>query len=438
MENTLRRQISREGTGQLRYEIREIVGVANRLLKVGVPIIWENIGDPINKGEILPDWIKKIVGDLIWEDRSWGYVDTKGIPETRAFLADRVNARGGTRISADDIVFFNGLGDAVARIFGNLKREARVLGPTPAYSTHSSAEAAHSGYDHVTYALDPKNRWMPDLQDLENKVRYNDSIAGILVINPDNPTGAVYSRELLEKIVDIARRNKVFVICDEIYTNIVYGGAEQVQLADVIGEVPGIALKGISKEYPWPGSRCGWIEVYNRKSDVEFDRYIQSLVNAKMLEVCSTSLPQLSIPKVIGDARYPAHLAARAKMFEKRVDEAWEILSATPGISVVKPQGAFYMTVLFDENRLTDTMSLPVENAEAAKILTEILPGVAVDKRFVYFLLASEGICVVPLTGFCSGRHGFRITMLETNDIKRVDTWKRISSAIDNYLASAK
>jgi aspartate/methionine/tyrosine aminotransferase len=436
MEKVLRRQIAREGAGQLRYEIREIVAVANRLEKAGVPIIWENIGDPINKGEKLPDWIKKIVGDLVMEDRSWGYVDTKGVPETRAFLAEHVNKRGGAQISADDVIFFNGLGDAVARIFGNLKREARVIGPTPAYSTHSSAEAAHSGYDHVTYALDPNNRWMPDLQDLENKVRYNDSIAGILIINPDNPTGAVYSRDLLLQIVDIARKNRVFVICDEIYTNIVYGGAEQVQLVDVIGEVPGIALKGISKEYPWPGSRCGWMEVYNRKADAEFDRYIQSLVNAKMLEVCSTSLPQMSIPKVMGDERYKAHLDARAKVFEKRVDEAWNILSNTPGISVVKPQGAFYMTVLFDEGVLSDKMSLPVSNSEAKSILDELLPGVAVDKRFVYYLLASEGICVVPLTGFCSGRHGFRITMLESNDIKRVDTWKRISMAVSSYLNS--
>lgn len=436
MEPYLRRQISRDGAGQLRYEIREIVAVANRLKDAGVQIVWENIGDPVNKGEKLPDWIKNIVSELVLEDRSWGYVDTKGVPETRRFLADRVNARKGVQISADDILFFNGLGDAVARVFGNLKREARVLGPTPAYSTHSSAEAAHSGYDHVTYALDPDNGWMPDLDDLEKKIRYNDAIAGILVINPDNPTGAVYSKDLLHEIVRIAAKYKVFVMSDEIYTNIVYGGAEQVQLADVIGDVPGFALKGISKEYPWPGSRCGWMEVYNREAGPEFDRYIQSLVNAKMLEVCSTSLPQFSIPKVMADARYEAHLRERAAMFEKRVDEAHQILSAVPGLQVIKPQGAFYMTVLFDENVLTNSMSLSVHNAAAARIIDEIIGGVAVDKRFVYYLLASEGICVVPLTGFCSNRHGFRITMLETDDTIRKQTWEKIARAVSMYLAS--
>ena len=106
-------------------------------------------------------------------------------------------------ISDDDIVFFNGLGDAVAKIFGFLKREARIIGPSPAYSTHSSAEAAHSGYSHLTYELDPDNGWMPDLEDIENKIKYNDAIAGILIINPDNPTGAVYPRKILEQIVDI-------------------------------------------------------------------------------------------------------------------------------------------------------------------------------------------------------------------------------------------
>ena len=103
---------------------------------------------------------------------------------------------------------------------------------------------------------------MPDLEDLENKVRFNDSIAGILLINPDNPTGAVYPKEILEKMIDIARRYDLFVICDETYAHIVYNGADSCHLSAVIGEVPGIAMRSISKEYPWPGGRCGWIEVF--------------------------------------------------------------------------------------------------------------------------------------------------------------------------------
>ena len=104
---------------------------------------------------------------------------------------------------------------------------------------------------------------MPDIGDIENKVRYNPSIAGILLINPDNPTGAVYPREIITAMVDIARRYDLFVICDETYANIIYNPADGTALSDVIDGVPGMALRSISKEYPWPGARCGWIEVYN-------------------------------------------------------------------------------------------------------------------------------------------------------------------------------
>jgi aspartate/methionine/tyrosine aminotransferase len=326
----------------------------------------------------------------------------------------------------------------VAKIFGFLKREARVIGPSPAYSTHSSAEAAHSGYEHLTYALDPDKNWMPDLDDLENKIRYNDSIAGILLINPDNPTGAVYPRNVLEDIVDIARRHDVFILADEIYSDIVYNGATPLHLSDVIGEVPGIAMRGISKEWPWPGSRCGWIEVFNQDRDPVFGKYIRSLVNAKMLEVCSTSLPQYAIPLVMGDARYPEHLVSRKKMFEHRANEAWEVLSLIGGVQVTRPQGAFYMPVLFANGILNDRQTLPIENDEVRKRVEEKVQGVDVDKRFVYYLMGATGICVVPLTGFYCDRKGFRMTLLESDDEKRKRTLEVISRSITRYISSAR
>ena len=432
----MRRDIVHVGSGQLIYEIREIVEVGNKLKDMGVDITWENIGDPMAKGEKLPQWIKDIISELVNEDIFYGYVATAGVLETRRFLAKLVNKRGGYQINENDIVFFNGLGDAVSKIFGFLKRESRVIGPSPAYSTHSSAEAAHSGYDHLTYTLDPDNNWMPDLDEMEKKIKYNDSIAGILIINPDNPTGAVYPKEYLETIVDIARKYDLFIIADEIYTNIVYNPEDTCQLCDVIGEVPGISMKGISKEYPWPGGRCGWMEVYNQDTHPRFSKYVKSIRDAKMLEVCSTSLPQYSIPKVMGDPRYPDHLKKRAAMFEQRAAEAYEILSKTPGISIHPAKGAFYMTVLFDDDVLTDYQSLEIENPQAKVFTEKIIRGVEVDKRFVYYLLGSRGICVVPLTGFCCHRKGFRITLLETDDEKRRNTWQTISDAIREYIES--
>jgi len=432
----MRRNIVHEGAEQLTYEIREIVAVADQLREMGVDITWENIGDPIQKGEKLPQWMKEIIKDLVSDDKTYRYAATKGVPETREFLATLVNNRGGCQITSEDIIFFNGLGDAVAKIFGFLKREARVIGPSPAYSTHSSAEAAHSGYEHLTYELDPKNHWMPNLADLENKVKYNDSIAGILMINPDNPTGTVYSKSLIENIVRIARKYQLFVICDEIYAHIVFNGARTVHLSEVIGNVPGMALRGISKEYPWPGSRCGWIEVFNQTRHPIFKRYINSLVNAKMLEVCSTSLPQYSIPRVMGDPRYIEHLNTRKKIFEQRANEAYEIFSKVDGLFVVRPQGAFYISVLFEPGLLSNKQTLPIKNKRAREYIESLVKNVAPDKRFVYYLLGSAGICVVPLTGFCCNRHGFRITLLECNDEKRRWTWETISSCFKDYIQS--
>lgn len=433
----MRRNIVHEGSGQLTYEIREIVEIANEMQALGLDITWENIGDPIQKGERWPAWMKQVITDLVADDRTFGYVDTRGVKKTREFLANEVNKRGGCQITPNDIIFFNGLGDAVAKVFGFLKREARVIGPSPAYSTHSSAEAAHSGYEHLTYELDPANRWMPDLDDLENKVKYNDSIAGILLINPDNPTGAVYPVEILEGMVDIARRYDVFVVCDEIYAHIVYDGARTKHLSEVIGNVPGIALRGISKEYPWPGSRCGWTEIFNQDKHPQFRQYVSSLLAAKRLEVCSTSLPQYSIPPIIGDPRYLDHLRMRRHIFQSRADEAYEIFSKVKGISVVKPQGAFYMSIIFEPGILNDRQFLKIGNQKVRADIESRVRTVQPDKRFVYYLLGATGICVVPMTGFCCTRHGFRVTLLECDDAKRKWTWKTIGASIRDYIHSA-
>lgn len=435
----MRRDIVSAGADELKYEIRQIVLFAREVEKFGIPIIWENIGDPVQKGETLPEWIKDIVSSHAKEDRSYAYTDTQGIPATRKFLSDRVNTRSagaGAQIGPDDIIFFNGLGDAVAKVFGFLRREARVLGPSPAYSTLSSAEAAHSGYHHLTYKLDPEKNWQPDIDDIELKVKYNDSIAGILLINPDNPTGAVYPREVLLEFVRIAKTYDLFLVADETYANITYNGAEFVALSEVIGDVPGLALRSISKDFPWPGARCGWVEVFNQDKDPNFARYIRSIIDAKRLEVCSTGLPQLVIPKVVGDERFVAHLERRAMMFGQRAREAFEAFTPIKGLSVSLPRGALYFTVVFRAGVLNDSQTLAVDKPELRTFIEKRCQGLAPDKRFAYWLLASTGICVVPLSGFACDLPGFRITLLETDDAKRRDIYGRIAQAVGQYLGS--
>ncbi|MDP6635095.1 MAG: pyridoxal phosphate-dependent aminotransferase [Phycisphaerae bacterium] len=432
----MRRNIVHVGAASLTYAIREIVEVAHRFRDLGLDITWENIGDPIEKGEKIAPWIREIMHDVVDNDRSWGYCETAGIRQTREFLAEHVNKRGGAQITADDIIFFNGLGDAVSKVYGFLRREARILGPTPAYSTHSSAEAAHSGYEHMTYELDPYNGWMPDVEDIRLKVKYNDSIAGILLINPDNPTGAVYPREMLEQIVKIARENDLFIVCDEIYTHIVYNGFGTLHLSEVIGDTCALVMRGVSKEFPWPGSRCGWLEVLNRSRDKTFDTYVDSLLAAKRLEVCSTTAPQFVIPRVMGDPRYPEHLKTRAAIFSQRAKEAHKILCDIDGVQVNCPCGAFYMTVMFEDGVLNNNQTLKIENQAVREMVEQLVADCPDDQRFVYYLMGATGICVVPLSGFYCKRNGFRVTMLECDDEKRLWTMNSLASAIKTYLAS--
>ncbi|TGL25593.1 pyridoxal phosphate-dependent aminotransferase [Leptospira yanagawae] len=433
----MRRNIVHSGADALIYEIRQIVALAKQIEAMGVPITWENIGDPIQKGESIPAWMKEIVSGLVNQNKSWAYTATQGDETTRKFLAEKVNERGGAQITSEDILFFNGLGDAVAKIFGFMRREARILGPSPAYSTLSSAEAAHSGYEHLTYELNPNNDWMPDLEDIENKVKYNDSIAGILLINPDNPTGAVYPKEVMREIVKICEKYDIILICDETYAHVNYSEWGSIHLSEVIGEkVCGFALRSISKEFPWPGARCGWLEVFNRKNDPTFERYIKSLLDAKMLEVCSTTLPQLSIPLVYSHPEFLNHLKTRNLKFKKRAEKATSLLSGIPGVKVIQPKGAFYLTVLFEDDVLKSHMTLPIQNEKVKNFVAPLMEKAALDRRFVLHLLASAGICVVPLSSFCCSRNGFRVTLLEEDDAKYEWIYKTLAENIKKYLAS--
>ena len=429
----MRRNIVHVGAVNLKYEIREIVSIAHEVERLGQAITWENIGDPVQKGETPPRWIREIVGDLVDRRSTWAYCDSAGVPETREFLAGNVNIRGGVQVTTDDIMFFNGLGDAVAKVYGFLRREARILGPSPAYSTHSSAEAAHSGYNHVTYNLDPTRGWMPDVDDIRSKVKYNDAIAGILILTPDNPTGAVYPRALLEEIAEIAREYDLFIITDEIYAHIVYNGQPRLHLSEWIGDVPGIAMRGISKEYPWPGSRCGWLEILNKDKDDNFAAYVDSLLAAKRLEVSSTTLPQMSIPLVMGDPRYAAHLDGREAMFSERADEVMAAFDGCESVLVNKPGGAFYYTVMFDDGVLNGGRSLPIVNPRIAALIAGRVQDVAPDRRFVYYLMGATGIVVVPLTGFQCAHEGFRATLLEADDSKRAWILKTLRESIEAY-----
>jgi alanine-synthesizing transaminase len=433
----MRQRLLSEGASELSYEIREIAKKAIQLQSMGLPIIWENIGDPIQKNHKMPAWIKDVMARLVSLDDTYSYCPSKGILKTREFLAARTNALGGAQITADDICFFNGLGDAIAKVYQYILPTSRVIGPSPAYSTHSSAEGAHANHNPLTYVLDPNNGWLPDLDDLYQKVKYNPSVIGILIINPDNPTGMVYPLEILKRIVQIAREFSLMLIADEIYLNITYNGARAYSLAEVIEDVPGISMKGISKELPWPGARCGWMEYYNRDKDADFNRFCEALDNAKMIEVCSTKLPQLAIPEIIGDSRYPSYRKETNERIGRRSKIISEMLGSVPQLTFNETYGAFYNTIIFRDGVLKEGQKLEIKDAATRKLVESWTKDpIPLDKRFVYYLLGAKGICVVPISSFCSDLSGFRVTLLEENEEILKKTFSGIREGVIEYLGS--
>lgn len=416
----MRLNIVHPGADELHYEIRDIAEFGQKIASTSIEVIWENIGDPVAKGEKPPEWVKDIVASAVKKDESYAYSPTKGLLSTRKFLADKRTKETGNKLSPDDIIFFNGLGDAITKIYTWLNPIARVLGPCPAYPTHSAVEAAHGRSFHLTYELDSDNDWLPNMADVRSKVKFNPNIAALLIINPDNPTGIVYPKEILQEFVDIAREFDLFLIADEIYANLTFADVQYISLASLTGDIPTIIMRGLSKEVPWPGSRCGWIECYDKDKDSAFSRYIRTVLEAKMIEVCSTTLPQLVLPEILSYPEYSQYLAKRTAHYEERAEQLYQTILKLKGVHFIKPHSTFYATIFVDSDVLERSAGrLKPQNLEAGDILSKAMqanPDMPIDKQFCYKLLASTGLCVVPLSGFNTNTLGFRMTLLEQDD----------------------
>jgi aspartate/methionine/tyrosine aminotransferase len=202
--------------------------------------------------------------------------------------------------------------------------------------------------------------------------------------------------------------------------------------------VPAINMRGISKEMPWPGSRCGWIEVYNGHHDPMFEKYVNSILNAKMVEVCSTTLPQKVLPAIVTHPEYKGYLAERVARYERASNIAYETLKDIDGLIVNRTNGAFYMSVAFEEGVLNDKQSLAIENKDVRAQVEELVakPGTSLDKRFVYYLLGATGVCVVPLSSFATELQGFRVTLLERDEAKFRMIFGMIADGIKRYINS--
>ena len=259
-----------------------------------------------------------------------------------------------------------------------------------------------------------------------------------MIINPDNPTGVVFPKEIIIEMVEIARRYKLFIVADEIYSNMVYNNKDRYEpLSKLIGDVPALSLKGISKELPWPGSRCGWITVHNRDKDENFDKYVRSIINAKMLEVCSTTLPQKVIPSILAHPEYLNWQAQRNTFYKKRSEQIREIFSNCKEVVVNPPDGAFYVSIVF-KDKISKKMKLKIENEKVRSYISSLLLDVnqESDFSFVYQLLGAKNICVVPLSSFVTELQGFRGTLLEKDDARFEFVYTTIMQSIKEFLES--
>ncbi len=426
----MRQNLLRADSALLTYPIREVVEIGKKLEKLGgFSMIWENIGDPVAAGEEVPSWMHDVVQQQVASDKSFAYTETRGDSAARQYVLDNFSNK--KKCTIDDILFFNGLGEAINKVMNNLPKETRVLMPSPTYPSHATAESMHAGCSFISYELDPKNDWEPNLEEIENKVKFNEFVVAILVINPNNPTGSVYKKETLEKIVAIAKKYDCFLIFDEIYHHMTFDGVKTTLLHEIIGDVPGISMKGISKDIPWPGSRCGWIEVYNAEKDDNFKGFIEIILLTKMLEVCSTTLPQVVLPHLYNHPKYASYLQSRIDKYQKRADEACAFFAKIPQVHVNKPKGVFYLVV-----ELLDCPQKQLESINKdVRLFLNVIESkdTPADFQFAYELMGAEGVCVVPLTGFGSQVHGFRMTLLQEDDAVFTQTLEKISNTITEY-----
>lgn len=429
----------------LKYGIREIVDMAQKLSEMdkNFHFISENIGDPIAKSWTVPPFLKHIITEEVERpgDKVFGYSHSRGLPSARKWVVEYSKRFSpSSKLDYEYVVFVSGLGAGISALYHMLPRGSRVIQPIPSYPTHASMESFSAQAESIGYKLDPDHDWEPDVNDMESQIKRHPGITAILVINPNNPTGAVYRQETLEKIVHLAEKYQLMIISDEVYFRMVYNGYHYAQITEIAkNRVPLIVLRGISKDVPWPGGRCGWIEFHNTDRDSDYKEYAEAVKKRVLMEVCSVSLPQFILSKIYDHPDFNSWLSAYNKELETNGNAIADVLAHTKGMKVNRTNGAFYMMPLFQDGVLNNRQTLPIANESVRTFIEQAVnkPGFPLDQRFTYYLLAATGICVVPASGFFSPHYGFRLTTLDRDELRRKDTYQRMSEAVETYLKSA-
>ncbi|MDO9074411.1 MAG: pyridoxal phosphate-dependent aminotransferase [Rubrivivax sp.] len=372
------------------YDIRgPVLDKARQMEDDGHKIIKLNIGNVAAFGLMPPD---EIVQDMIRNlPHAAGYTDSKGLFAPRKAVVHYTQEKGVGGVSVDDVYLGNGASELIAMSMNALLDAGdEVLIPSPDYPLHT-AVVSLSGGTPVHYRCDEGSGWLPDLADMRAKV--TPRTKAIVVINPNNPTGALYPVDLLKDIVELARTNDLIVFADEIYDKTLYDGASHTSIASLADDVLFVTYNGLSKNYRSCGYRAGWMVVSGGKKRAQ--DYIEGLNMLASMRLCANTPGQLAIQTALGGYQSIKDLVAPAGRLCRQRDLAYELLSRIPGVSVVKPQAALYMFPRLDPKMY------PISD----------------DQQFAYELLAEEKVLIVQGTGFNWPEHDhFRIVFLPNSD----------------------
>jgi alanine-synthesizing transaminase len=356
------------------YEIRgQALVEADRLENDGHTILKLNTGNPAVFGFDAPF---QIVRDMIEAvPHAHGYSDSRGIISARRAVVYRYEQDPTfPPFGPDDVYLGNGVSELITMVMQALLDEGdEVLIPAPDYPLWTAMTSLGGGTP-VHYLADEQNGWQPDLEDIRAKV--TPRTKAIVVINPNNPTGAVYSRELLEGIADIARENSLLVLSDEIYDRILFDDAVHIPMASIAPDLLVLTFNGLSKTYRVAGYRSGWLVITGPKGHAR--GFIEGITLLASTRLCPNVPAQHAVQAALsGVQSIDALIGPSGRLHEQR-DAAWESLEAIPGVSCVKPQGALYAFPRFDPD----------------------VHEIRDDAKFVYDFLVAEHVLLVQGTGF--------------------------------------
>ena len=388
------------------YDIRgPIMDAARKMEEEGQKIIKLNIGNLAVFGFDSPEEIQQ---DMIRNlPNSAGYSDSKGIFGARKAVMHYTQQQGVKAVTLDDVYLGNGASELIVMATNALLNDGdELLLPAPDYPLWTAAVSL-SGGTPVHYICDEANGWMPDLDDI--RARITPRTKGIVVINPNNPTGALYSDALLKGIVALAREHGLVIFADEVYDKVLYDGAKHTAMASLSDDVLTLTFNSLSKSYRSCGYRAGWMVVSGDKKPAR--DYIEGLNMLSNMRLCANVPGQWAIQTALGGYQSINDLVGEGGRLRRQRDLAYELITAIPGVSCVKPTAALYMFPKLDKTMY------PIED----------------DQQFILELLQETHVMLVQGTGFnWPTPDHFRIVFLPHEDDLR-EAINRIAKFLEHY-----